>query len=62
VSNGVDLLGLYRRTASYLDRILKGGQPADPPVQQPTQYELRRLAGSRTMPPCVSSRRRRITD
>ena len=39
-SYGVDLIGLYRRTASYVDRILKGEKPADLPVQQPTQYEF----------------------
>jgi putative ABC transport system substrate-binding protein len=39
-SYGADLLGLYKRAASYVDRILKGEKPADLPVQQPTQYEL----------------------
>jgi putative ABC transport system substrate-binding protein len=37
---GADLLGLYKRAASYVDRILKGERPADLPVQQPTKYEL----------------------
>jgi putative ABC transport system substrate-binding protein len=40
VSYGVDLIGLYRRTASYVDRILKGEKAADLPVQQPTRYDL----------------------
>jgi len=40
VSYGVDLIGLYRRTAFYVDRILKGEKPADLPVQQPTRYDL----------------------
>ena len=39
-SYGADLIGLYRRVASYVDRILKGEKPAALPVQQPTKYEL----------------------
>jgi putative ABC transport system substrate-binding protein len=39
-SYGADLLGLYKRAGSYVDRILKGEKPADLPVQQPTQYQL----------------------
>jgi putative tryptophan/tyrosine transport system substrate-binding protein len=40
VSYGVDAQDLFRRSASYIDRILKGEKPADLPVQAPTRYEL----------------------
>jgi ABC-type uncharacterized transport system substrate-binding protein len=40
VSYGSVTVDLYRRAASYIDRILKGEKPGDLPVQAPTKYEL----------------------
>ena len=40
ISYGVNLPGLSRATATYLDNILKGAKPAELPIQQPTKFEL----------------------
>ena len=40
VSYAADIVGMFGRTASYVDRILKGTNPADLPVEQPTKFEL----------------------
>jgi putative tryptophan/tyrosine transport system substrate-binding protein len=39
ISYGPDLLDQFRGAATYVDRILKGANPADLPVQAPTKYQ-----------------------
>jgi putative ABC transport system substrate-binding protein len=40
ISYGTSRIGLFRRAAVFVDKILKGARPADLPVEQPTRFEL----------------------
>ena len=40
ISYGPDFVDQFRRAAGYVDRILRGENPADLPVQAPTKYQL----------------------
>ena len=67
MSYSPDRADLYRRAAGYVDKILKGANPADLPVQQATQFELvvnlkTAKALGLTLPPAVLARASQIIE
>ena len=65
ISYGTDVVELYRRAASYVDRILKGAKPADLPIEQATKFDLAVNLGAAkalglTIPPSILIRANKV--
>ena len=67
ISYGADTPDLFRRAATYVDKILKGASPADLPIEQPTRFEFiinlkTAKAISVTIPPALLVRANKLIE
>jgi ABC-type uncharacterized transport system substrate-binding protein len=67
ISYGADYLDLYRKSASYVDRVLRGAKTVDLPVQGPTKFQLAiNLRTAKTLgltiPPALLSQADQVVD
>jgi putative ABC transport system substrate-binding protein len=67
LSYGPDYLDMFRRTADFVDRVLRGAKPSEIPVEQPTKFELvvnlrTAKALSLTVPPMLLARANEVIE